>query len=154
MVMSRRTITCAVKSARIGKSSVSPRMLAVKRDGPSAALDAQPLDKREANAILRQKVSAITVDYDAGELVIEWAHGGSSHVVYAMPPATKQERKTLSALPRSSQGGPEALLKVAEQVSYPEAIEGALRKALGSVRHARLGVAPKSSDCLICDFVH
>jgi hypothetical protein len=131
MVMSRGTITCAVKSARIGMSSVSPRMLAVKRDELSAALDAQPVDKREANAILRQMVSAITVDYDAGELVIEWAHGGSSDVVYSMPPPTKREAKTLSALPRSSQGGPEALLKVAEPVSYPETIDTAFRKALG-----------------------
>jgi hypothetical protein len=66
-------------------------MLAVKPDELSAALDAQPLDKREANAIRRQMISAITVDYDAGELVIEWAHGGSSDVVYSMPPATKRE---------------------------------------------------------------
>ena len=80
-------------------------MLAVKRDELSASLDAQPLDKREANAILRQMVSAITVDYDAGELVIEWAHGGLSLVVYAMPPATKQERQDAERIAQKLTGG-------------------------------------------------
>lgn len=48
------------------------------------ALEAQAPDRQRVNALLRQMTRGVTVDYDAGQLVFEWRHGGSSYITFAM----------------------------------------------------------------------
>lgn len=42
-------------------------------------------DRQRVNALLRQMVRAVTVDYGNGRLIFEWRHGGETSVVFAMP---------------------------------------------------------------------
>ncbi len=42
-------------------------------------------DRRRVNALLRQMVNAVVIDYVSGNLIFEWKHGGESHVLYAIP---------------------------------------------------------------------
>lgn len=48
------------------------------------ALEAPEPDRQRVNALLRQMTRGVTVDYDAGRLVFEWRHGGSSSLTFAM----------------------------------------------------------------------
>jgi DNA invertase Pin-like site-specific DNA recombinase len=42
-------------------------------------------DRQRVNALLRQMVNAVVVDYVSGTLIFEWRHGGESYVHFAMP---------------------------------------------------------------------
>jgi DNA invertase Pin-like site-specific DNA recombinase len=52
-----------------------------------ACLATEPLNVTEANALLRQAVKAVVVDYERGDLVIQWAFGGESRISYVRFPA-------------------------------------------------------------------
>ncbi|MGO9017323.1 MAG: recombinase family protein [Syntrophobacteraceae bacterium] len=42
-----------------------------------------PLDKAKLNAVMRQLLKGITIDYRSGELILEWKHGGESSLKFA-----------------------------------------------------------------------
>jgi DNA invertase Pin-like site-specific DNA recombinase len=44
-----------------------------------------PLDRREANAAMRQVFSKVAIDRPNGQLVFHWKHGGDSSAVFAWP---------------------------------------------------------------------
>jgi DNA invertase Pin-like site-specific DNA recombinase len=46
------------------------------------ASQAQPLDRNHLNALLRQNVALITLDFDTGALLLDWKQGGSAVVAY------------------------------------------------------------------------
>ena len=48
-----------------------------------AALEEQPLDYAKANFILAELMNKVTVDWQDGTLVFDWAHGGQSEITYA-----------------------------------------------------------------------
>ncbi|HEU0078229.1 MAG TPA: recombinase family protein [Longimicrobiaceae bacterium] len=52
-------------------------------DELAQALQAAPLDRTAANAIMRQAFRQVVVDFDAAELVLHWQHGGESRVEYS-----------------------------------------------------------------------
>jgi hypothetical protein len=61
----------------------TPRVVSARLDRLEKALAAGPRDDlSEANQALREAMRCITVDYNAGELILKWAHGGESAVVY------------------------------------------------------------------------
>jgi hypothetical protein len=45
----------------------------------------------KANAVLRQLLAGVTVDYRTGSLVLLWRHGGDTQVQYAMPTEELEE---------------------------------------------------------------
>ena len=49
------------------------------------ALEREPIDVAGANVALRQVLSAVVVNYQTGELELEWLHGGQSSVMFAWP---------------------------------------------------------------------
>jgi DNA invertase Pin-like site-specific DNA recombinase len=49
------------------------------------ALQADPVDRAQANAALRSILSSVVVDYRSGELLFKWKHGGVSGLRYAWP---------------------------------------------------------------------
>nr|MBA3623655.1 recombinase family protein [Methylibium sp.] len=51
------------------------------------ALQAQPLDRPRASALLRRVLRSVVIDYPNGRLTFEWKHGGESSVQYAWPTA-------------------------------------------------------------------
>ena len=67
-------------------TAATPRAVMAKRDALAKALAADPFDRREVNALLRQMVDGIVVDYDAGDLALMWSHGGESRVTYDYGP--------------------------------------------------------------------
>ena len=75
-------------------AAASPRMVTLKAGELREALDAVPMDRRQVNALLRQLAAGIVVDYDTGDLVIQWAHGTESTVTYdyQWPKVTAAER--------------------------------------------------------------
>jgi hypothetical protein len=54
-------------------------------DALHAVFKAPTLDRRQANAILRQLFSAVEVNYRRGDLILDWKHGGLSYVVFGFP---------------------------------------------------------------------
>jgi len=49
------------------------------------ALQASPLDRGKVNSALRRLVDQVVIDYDAGAVRLEWAAGGQTELVFAMP---------------------------------------------------------------------
>ena len=47
-----------------------------------ATIKAHPLDKERVNGLLRGLASAVTMDYEEGELVFAWQHGGEARITY------------------------------------------------------------------------
>lgn len=41
--------------------------------------------RTQINTLLRETFEKVVVDYDTGELVFHWAHGGESSIIYTMP---------------------------------------------------------------------
>jgi DNA invertase Pin-like site-specific DNA recombinase len=56
-----------------------------KLDDLSACLKGAPLDRTKANALLRQLLEEVVVDYPNGLLSLVWKHGGESEVVFGWP---------------------------------------------------------------------
>jgi DNA invertase Pin-like site-specific DNA recombinase len=52
-----------------------------------AALEAETLDRARVNALLRQLLKSIIVDYRSGQIVFQWKHGGESEVTFGWPKA-------------------------------------------------------------------
>lgn len=48
---------------------------------------AAKLDRRKVNALFRQLLRAVVIDYATADLEFQWKHGGVSRVSYGMPPA-------------------------------------------------------------------
>lgn len=46
-------------------------------------LEATPLDRLKANALMRQVLSGVVIDYTTGELELEWKSGARSEVLFA-----------------------------------------------------------------------
>lgn len=46
--------------------------------------------RTEINTMMRETFSRVVVDYEAGELVFQWVHGGESAIIYTMPKADKE----------------------------------------------------------------
>ncbi len=53
------------------------RMLAVCKE--------TPLDRAKLNTVLRQLLKSVVIDYQNGDLVFEWKHGGESSLMFAWP---------------------------------------------------------------------
>jgi len=49
------------------------------------ALEKEPVDVAGANVALRQVLSNVVVNYQTGELELEWLHGGQSSAMFAWP---------------------------------------------------------------------
>lgn len=49
------------------------------------ALEADPVDAAQANVALRQVLSGVVVNYQTGQLELNWLHGGTSTVMFAWP---------------------------------------------------------------------
>lgn len=47
------------------------------------------LDRGKLNALLKTAVREVTVNYDAGTLLIEWQHGESSSILYTFAAAVE-----------------------------------------------------------------
>jgi hypothetical protein len=47
--------------------------------------------RERVNALLRQMVRGVTVDYPRGQLVFEWRQGGQNEITFAMPAAHSPE---------------------------------------------------------------
>lgn len=58
------------------QSELSGPFVARKRDDLLDALKVEPLDRQQANILLRQVFSNIVLDYDSGGYSLEWKHGG------------------------------------------------------------------------------
>ena len=50
-----------------------------------AILETGELDRGLVNALLRQMMTGVTVDYRSGKLVFRWLHGGESEAVFGWP---------------------------------------------------------------------
>ncbi len=50
-----------------------------------ALLEIGELDRGLANALLRQMMTGVTVDYRSGMLVFHWLHGGETRIAYGWP---------------------------------------------------------------------
>jgi DNA invertase Pin-like site-specific DNA recombinase len=55
-------------------------------------------DRGRVNALLRQLLSGVTVDFTQGSLVFHWRHGGDNWTVFAWPEGPKQRRNARSNL--------------------------------------------------------
>jgi hypothetical protein len=49
------------------------------------ALQANPLDRRRVNALLRMLFKSVTVDMDGGVAEFTWKHGGTGEVRFGFP---------------------------------------------------------------------
>lgn len=62
------------------------------------ALEANPMDRAQANARLRQVFNSVVVDWPNGVLAFDWKQGGMSEITYAWPqdhtPAKEPEEPT------------------------------------------------------------
>jgi hypothetical protein len=57
------------------------------------ALRATPFNRAAANALMRQLFTSITLDFENGNLLVAWRHGGESDVVVMMKPVATKELK-------------------------------------------------------------
>lgn len=78
--LERRRAELLEKRATVAGPLVDQRLNALQN-----VFKAPALDRRQANAILRQVFSQIEVDYRRGDLILDWKHGGLSYVVFAWP---------------------------------------------------------------------
>jgi len=66
-------------------AAASPSLIARSIDELETALAEPAPSITEANALLRQLVTGVVVDYEMGHLVMQWKHGAESTLVYAWP---------------------------------------------------------------------
>lgn len=57
-------------------------LLEAKLKGLQESLEVIPLDKSRVNALLRQLLTSVVIDYRQGLLVLDWKQGGQSEVMY------------------------------------------------------------------------
>lgn len=74
--------TLAARMAATADRMVDRRMADLEE-----AATAVPLDRRRVNALLRQLLDGVTVDYRSGLLLFAWTHGGETDVMYGWPKA-------------------------------------------------------------------
>lgn len=71
------------RDALLQKLDASTGLVLTKRlDGLAAALASAPLDRLKTNAALRQLLASVVIDYERGELRLQWKHGGESTLTY------------------------------------------------------------------------
>jgi DNA invertase Pin-like site-specific DNA recombinase len=68
---------------------------AVPSEGPphKVVLATDSFDRGAVNALLRQLLTGVVVDYTQGCMVFKWRHGGENEVVFGMPEEESQEEK-------------------------------------------------------------
>jgi hypothetical protein len=79
----RRELTAAMSQAAASRGPLVAGRLA----DLDAVLSAEPLDRPRANALLRQLLASVTVNWPDWALGFKWHHGGESELAYGMPPA-------------------------------------------------------------------
>lgn len=65
------------------------------------ALREQPMNKAEVNALLRQLLTGMIVDYQTGQLVFQWKQGGESDVIFAWPDERKKSKRRVRVRQRT-----------------------------------------------------
>lgn len=71
--------------ALLGKMAAVSRPTVERRLEVAASALGVVEDKAQLNAVLRQAVKAVVIDRKSGTLVFEWAHGGTSELMFAWP---------------------------------------------------------------------
>jgi DNA invertase Pin-like site-specific DNA recombinase len=92
----------AVRAARDERDQLASRAaqserraVALKVKNLGVALRARPLDRRRANAALRELLTGVTIDYTTGYLEFAWRTGGESSLMFQWPREEKPKASTV-----------------------------------------------------------
>lgn len=72
----------AERKALLAKIEDAP-LLTMKIEELEKVISVEKPDNQRVNALLRQMVRSVVVDYNYGSLIFDWRHGGESRVTYA-----------------------------------------------------------------------
>lgn len=85
------------------KNDLSRRQADLTEVETEVQTESQPqLDRASVNALLRQLLSDVVVDYGQGLLLFKWKHGGESEAVFSFPEKPKARRKVKQGKNRKS----------------------------------------------------
>ncbi len=76
-----------LRDARSRRAATSGRYVQSRVGELLTLLAVEPIDRREVNAVLRQLLSRVTLDYAAGSIELEWKQGGTSSALLWWPNA-------------------------------------------------------------------